>query len=292
MAEEDLFRPRNAYLAKLLSEGTSTAPISSHWQGAARLAQALLGGIEQGREDTKDAALTAAAMKYFKGGVDPTAPAPAVGAPSPAMPSVPSRVTTSGVPIGSPTPSTPSVVGDAEGVRMGIYDPAPGGGAATQPATFNDRFSTPAPQGANRVPTVPQIDPRNRAAAELLWAGGARKAAIMKASEKPDAPTWGNTGQVDQLGKPIMGWIDARNRRIDVPSGPGNVGGFDEATKLRTELQAQPNYKKHQDAVGVYDFMFRSVGLNNPVADIDLVSGLAKIMDPIGSVQQGEAATI
>lgn len=43
------FQQSNPYLLRLLEEGTATTPIQSHWQGAARLANALLGGLEQGR---------------------------------------------------------------------------------------------------------------------------------------------------------------------------------------------------------------------------------------------------
>jgi hypothetical protein len=45
---------KNKYIQQLLEEGTSTKPIQSHWQGAARLANALLGGIELGEADRRD----------------------------------------------------------------------------------------------------------------------------------------------------------------------------------------------------------------------------------------------
>jgi hypothetical protein len=45
---------KNKYIQQLLEEGTSTKPIQSHWQGAARLANALLGGWEMGEADRRD----------------------------------------------------------------------------------------------------------------------------------------------------------------------------------------------------------------------------------------------
>lgn len=60
---------KNRYLAELLAEGTSSKPIQSHWQGASRLANALLGGYLAGEEDKISAeerrlAQEAAARKF------------------------------------------------------------------------------------------------------------------------------------------------------------------------------------------------------------------------------------
>lgn len=286
MADDLLHRSRNPYFAKLIEEGTSTAPISSHWQGAARLANALLGGLEMGRQDTKEAALDDA-FKKFLGGGEPASPAAAaVGAPSPAMPApaMPTRVTTGGAPIGGDPGYPPNMVGPNEGARTGAYGP-------DQTATFGQRFATPAPAGANAVPTVPAAPPadaRNRAAASLLWAGGDRAGAINLLAKKPDAPTWGKVG-TNQFGD-VMGWIDPQARTTTAASAPG--AGFKEATELRTELQKQPNYKKYQDAIGPYESMFRSAGLSTPASDLDLINGLAKILDPDSSVREGEFATV
>lgn len=62
MATDPRFNAKNAYIAKLLQEGMSTAPVQ-HWtQGAARVAQALLGGAMMNDEDRKDREASALLM--------------------------------------------------------------------------------------------------------------------------------------------------------------------------------------------------------------------------------------
>ena len=183
-ARRPIYGRQKPYLAKLLAEGTNTSPIGSHWQGAARLAQGLLGGLELGRQDASQAAMDkgfADLLRGAQGGSEqppPTSYGMPAAAPAP-RPAPPIQT--------SATPSMPKVIGDEEGIRMGIYDRAPGGGAAVQPdaanATFGQRFQPPPPAGATPVQSVPQapqvtqfgrprIDPQTAAIAGLLYKGG------------------------------------------------------------------------------------------------------------------------
>lgn len=50
------FQNQNPYLLRLLEEGTQTTPIASPWQGASRLAFALLSGLEMGDQERKNEA--------------------------------------------------------------------------------------------------------------------------------------------------------------------------------------------------------------------------------------------
>lgn len=62
---DDKSRSRRRRIAEqLLAQGMETTPIQSPWQGAARMAQALMGGIELGMEDKKERETLAAQNAY------------------------------------------------------------------------------------------------------------------------------------------------------------------------------------------------------------------------------------
>src|ERR1019366_8320295 len=81
-------------------EGSDTSPIRSPWQGAARLAQALMGGLDEGQLNAQQAAgqktandSTNAMVQALMGGTpgagaSPSTPSPAPG--TPAMSATPS----------------------------------------------------------------------------------------------------------------------------------------------------------------------------------------------------------
>lgn len=58
--EKDSRSRRRRIAEQLMAQGMETTPIQSPWQGAARMAQALMGGIELGMEDKKEREQTAA----------------------------------------------------------------------------------------------------------------------------------------------------------------------------------------------------------------------------------------
>lgn len=62
---DDKSRSRRRRIAEqLMMQGMETSPIQSPWQGAARMAQALMGGIELGMEDKKEREALAAQNAY------------------------------------------------------------------------------------------------------------------------------------------------------------------------------------------------------------------------------------
>jgi hypothetical protein len=135
------FNPRNALIAKLLQEGTSTAPIA-HWtQGAARLAQALLGGM--GAREIDQERQAANELRMNAPGLGPS-PMPAEAPPQPAQ-------QPSGPPVGFAPPAP-------DNVPMTSAPPA----APAAPATFGQRFdaATPPAAGARPVATQP-VQQRN-----------------------------------------------------------------------------------------------------------------------------------
>lgn len=67
---------------------------------------------------------------------------------------------------------------------------------------------------------------------------------------------------------------------------------FEDTQKLRKEFGTQTNVKKYDDAVGPYKSMLTSAPKDTVATDLDLVYGLAKIMDPDSAVREGEFATV
>jgi hypothetical protein len=77
----------------------------------------------------------------------------------------------------------------------------------------------------------------------------------------------------------------------------GGEGGqlpanFDDSQKLRKELTSQTNVKKYDDAIGPYKSMITSAKRDTPSSDLDMIYGLAKILDPESVVREGEFATV
>ena len=66
---KDSRRRRRRIAEQLMMQGMETSPIQSPWQGAARMAQALMGGIELGMEDKKEREQTAAYNAHNASGV-------------------------------------------------------------------------------------------------------------------------------------------------------------------------------------------------------------------------------
>lgn len=69
----------------------------------------------------------------------------------------------------------------------------------------------------------------------------------------------------------------------------GNLPGTSaEATGMRKELQDVPSYKNMSAAMPIYKAMSEAAGRDTRAADLNLVYGLAKIMDPTSVVREGE----
>ena len=70
--------------------------------------------------------------------------------------------------------------------------------------------------------------------------------------------------------------------------GPGGQKAFDREKALRGEASGDPQFKRFQEAVPVYQSMVETGGTNSKFSDLNLVYGLAKIMDPTSVVREGE----
>lgn len=69
----------------------------------------------------------------------------------------------------------------------------------------------------------------------------------------------------------------------------GALPASDESTsKLRKEVQDLPSYKNVAQAAPVYKSMLEAAGRDNRAADVNLIYGMAKIMDPGSVVREGE----
>jgi hypothetical protein len=65
-------------------------------------------------------------------------------------------------------------------------------------------------------------------------------------------------------------------------------GSFDDTTKLRSEFTQLPAYKNMAQAAPIYQTMRDAAGRDTKAADLNIVYGLGKIMDPGSVVREGE----
>lgn len=71
---------------------------------------------------------------------------------------------------------------------------------------------------------------------------------------------------------------------------PGKA--FDMSSKLADDFRAEVPVKTFREAVPVMNSMREAIGRNTKAADLNLVYGLAKIMDPNSVVREGEVLTV
>ena len=95
----------------------------------------------------------------------------------------------------------------------------------------------------------------------------------------------------------MMQMPDGSLRPIDPALMGGGANGqlppnFDDTQKLRKELTAQPGVQKFTNAIGSYESMMRSAAIDTPAAELDLIYGTAKILDPESVVRESEGETI
>lgn len=152
-----LRQSKNPYFEALMREGLNTSPIQSPWQGASRLAHALLAGLESKDSDARDRESAALRLNMpgleVSGGMPqqqqppmPSAPDPGAITSAPRPPMAPPLVTRPSAPptpngrvasafanippVTGPRPGgavqpTDRVWGDAEAEAAGLYEPAP-----------------------------------------------------------------------------------------------------------------------------------------------------------------------
>lgn len=138
----DSEKTRRALAQALLQQGMETSPIRSPWQGGARLAQALMGGLELGRMDKERAAQIAALKGGFGAGPSIVPPPPAATVPATVAPDAETPDT--------PTPDTPA----PDAVPVPQPRPAPEELAPTPDATQDAPVVPPPPAPAPGVPVA------------------------------------------------------------------------------------------------------------------------------------------
>jgi hypothetical protein len=136
-------------------------------------------------------------------------------------------------------------------------------------------------------------------------------------------PTWGVIGK-DDFGKEQYGWIDPGTKTTTpgspqqsssvitgpdgkpIPVAPGidpkvvreaaSKRAADDAlpasseasSKLRQEVQGLPSYKNIAQSAPVYKSMLEAAGRDTRAADVNMIYGMAKIMDPGSVVRESE----
>lgn len=107
-----------------------------------------------------------------------------------------------------------------------------------------------------------------------------------------NAPSFGETGARDQYDRPVMGWRNPNTQSVTGASGQQITGNTNvpiaNVTELRKEVQQLPSYKNITQAAPVYQSMVEAAGRDNRAADLNMVYGMAKLMDPGSVVREGE----
>lgn len=134
-------------------------------------------------------------------------------------------------------------------------------------------------------------------------------------------PTYGELYTDPDTGQPVRGWIDATRRETTPVGAPPRTDGqpsvippvptgvdpkvwreahskrqtsesmpasSEDATKLRKEVQDLPSYKNLAQSAPVYKSMVEAAGRDNRAADVNLIYGMAKLMDPGSVVRESE----
>jgi hypothetical protein len=106
-------------------------------------------------------------------------------------------------------------------------------------------------------------------------------------------PSFGDTGQRDEYGRPVQGWRNSNTMKTTGPNGEPIAAAPSKpptelVTDLRKEVQQLPSYKNITQAAPVYKSMLDAAGRDNRAADVNMIYGLAKIMDPTSVVRESE----
>jgi hypothetical protein len=147
-----------------------------------------------------------------------------------------------------------------------------------------------------------------------------RGAASVVPGMSASKPQWTDTGEKDQNGNPVMGWVNPSDKSVTpyrpqpatagpstIPPAPAGVdpkvwreaqskrateeampASGDSASKLRNEVQGLPSYKNIAQAAPVYKSMLEAAGRDTRAADVNMIYGMAKIMDPGSVVRESE----
>lgn len=113
----------------------------------------------------------------------------------------------------------------------------------------------------------------------------------------------GTALKLQELGRPAKGSFEFTKYGIGnkdtgdlQPYADGFAGDpetkITDITAMRKEASSNTNVKKFDDAIGSYQSMLVSANSDNATSDLDMIYGLAKIMDPESVVREGEFETV
>ena len=185
----------------------------------------------------------------------------------------------------------------------------------------------PAPAAAAPVSAAGGVSPAQRArliaALQNKYTAPMAQSIITQMATRDFAtsdPKWEKLGK-DEQGTEVYGWVDPRKRSTTpVPLGPAATPGesvippappgvdpkvwrkqhserrTEEAmpadvkvsAALRKEIQDLPSYKNLAQSAPVYKSMSEAAGRDNRAADVNMIYGMAKLMDPGSVVRESE----
>lgn len=76
------------------------------------------------------------------------------------------------------------------------------------------------------------------------------------------------------------------------PTNPKSLPDITDVNSVRGQIVQLPSYKSANNALPVYDTMMKSAQGKNKTSDLQLIYGMAKIMDPLGSVRTDDYGNI
>ncbi|WKA31611.1 hypothetical protein [Bradyrhizobium roseum] len=255
----------------MIAQGGDYSPIRSAWQGAARIAQGLLGGLDAREADKAEAAnataerqIIAAMLAGAGGGSASNAapaasPAPPVASPMPPAASVPSGPDAPVTPV-SRSAVLPSarVWGDKEAEDAGIYE-KPASGVATVAAAM--------PKQSASVPAAAPAGPANPGVATVA---AGMNPAIVQAVSSPYV-----SDRTRSLGMTMLAAAmkpkEKFTQETDAAGNVWNVNGLTGERKLelkseKPEEASRPITAEERRAYGIPDGMAVAMTKNGPKA--------------------------
>jgi hypothetical protein len=228
--------------------------------------------------------------------------------------------------LGRPAPAWGATGGQNIGDHR-FFGGATDQAAIPPPATPTTGAMPPAPT-AGAMPPAAAPNPVHAKIRELLDSpdpyvqrlGQGLAQQVVAASMKPTQPEWKSIGK-NAEGVETYGWTDPRTRAVTPYTPPGTERpansvippappGVDpkiwrdkysqsavtdalppdpkSVASLRGEVQGLPSYKNLAQAAPVYRSMLEAAGRDNRAADVNMIYGMAKIMDPGSVVRESE----
>lgn len=161
-----------------------------------------------------------------------------------------------------------------------------GGGAAPQ-APGVTVPATPPQAGAPQAPQMPEISPAAetfKRQAEEAWNSGDKSRAVALAQKAQEVQaTYAQERAVKMDERNFAIQTEQRKAAADAPQ-----KNFDNAAKIRDDFEKQPAVKSYREVVPIMESARTAVSRPTRAADLNLIYGLGKIMDPASVVREGE----